>query len=76
MASQFTNAPFRFLLSLSSLLLLVSIAAMADSAAKPVDSSAAGESSAPAVHIIYTEKPQDEEPEAYHLRTLASVLGR
>ncbi|XP_038996545.1 subtilisin-like protease SBT3.17 [Hibiscus syriacus] len=28
-----------------------------------------------AVHIIYTEKPQDEQPEAYHLRTLASVLG-
>ncbi|KAE8706388.1 calcium-dependent protein kinase 11-like isoform X1 [Hibiscus syriacus] len=32
-------------------------------------------SSSPAVHIIYTEKPQDEQPEAYHLRTLASVLG-
>ncbi|GMJ11663.1 Subtilisin Propeptide-Like Inhibitor 1 [Hibiscus trionum] len=28
-----------------------------------------------AVHIIYTEKPQDEQPEAYHIRTLASVLG-
>lgn len=33
-------------------------------------------SSAAAVHIVYTEKPQDEEPEAYHIRTLASVLGR
>ncbi|KAK8490956.1 hypothetical protein V6N13_031789 [Hibiscus sabdariffa] len=32
-------------------------------------------SSSAAVHIIYTEKPQDEQPEAYHLRTLASVLG-
>lgn len=28
-----------------------------------------------AVHIIYTEKPTDQEPEAYHLKTLASVLG-
>ncbi|XP_010534113.1 PREDICTED: subtilisin-like protease SBT3.6 [Tarenaya hassleriana] len=27
------------------------------------------------VHIIYTEKPTDEEPESYHLRTLTSVLG-
>ncbi|XVF30012.1 hypothetical protein REPUB_Repub16aG0020600 [Reevesia pubescens] len=32
-------------------------------------------SSSSAVHIVYTEKPQDEEPEAYHIRTLASVLG-
>lgn len=31
----------------------------------------------PAVHIVYTEQPgEGEEPEAYHLRTLASVLGR
>ncbi|XP_058218706.1 subtilisin-like protease SBT3.17 isoform X3 [Rhododendron vialii] len=27
------------------------------------------------VHIIYTEKPENEEPESFHLRTLASVLG-
>ncbi|XP_022718244.1 subtilisin-like protease SBT3.17 [Durio zibethinus] len=32
-------------------------------------------SSSAAVHIVYTEKPQDEQPEAYHIRTLASVLG-
>ncbi|CAM8911660.1 unnamed protein product [Rhodiola kirilowii] len=31
---------------------------------------------AAAVHIIYTEKPQEnEEPESYHIRTLTSVLG-
>ncbi|KAL8134264.1 subtilisin-like protease SBT3.11 [Apium graveolens] len=38
----------------------------------------ATESSLPseaAVHIIYTDKPTDQEPEAYHLKTLASVLG-
>lgn len=29
------------------------------------------------VHIVYTERPQGvEEPEALHVRTLASVLGR
>ncbi|XP_006301750.2 subtilisin-like protease SBT3.4 [Capsella rubella] len=27
------------------------------------------------VHIIYTEKPTDEEPKTYHLRTLSSALG-
>ncbi|CBI18527.3 unnamed protein product, partial [Vitis vinifera] len=32
-------------------------------------------SSSAAVHIIYTEKPLNEEPEAFHLRTLSSVLG-
>ncbi|KAI4346389.1 hypothetical protein L6164_007287 [Bauhinia variegata] len=45
---------------------------MAETAPKPVDSSA---SSAPAVHIVYTERPQGEEPEAYHIRTLTAVLG-
>ncbi|KAI3689043.1 hypothetical protein L2E82_46991 [Cichorium intybus] len=28
-----------------------------------------------AVHIVYTERPQHEELEIYHLRTLSSVLG-
>jgi len=27
------------------------------------------------VQIIYTEKPENEEPDSFHLRTLASVLG-
>lgn len=27
------------------------------------------------VHIVYTQPPE-EEPEAYHVRTLTSVLGR
>lgn len=36
-----------------------------------------GEASSEAkVHIIYTEKPTDEEPKDYHLRTLSSALGR
>lgn len=29
-----------------------------------------------AVHIVYTERPQQEDLEIYHLRTLSSVLGR
>ena len=64
------------LISLLSLcfLFLFSIA-MADSDPKPVVDSSATDS-APAVHIVYTEKPEGEEPEAYHIRTLSSVLGR
>ncbi|XP_027092574.1 subtilisin-like protease SBT3.17 [Coffea eugenioides] len=27
------------------------------------------------VHIVYTERPQDQEPEDYHIKTLSSVLG-
>ncbi|XP_045789984.1 subtilisin-like protease SBT3.17 [Trifolium pratense] len=49
------------------------IIAMADSAPKSIASDSS--SSAPAVHIIYTEKPQEEEPETYHIRTLTAVLG-
>ncbi|KAF8411870.1 hypothetical protein HHK36_004429 [Tetracentron sinense] len=40
----------------------------------PGSGSGSGSSSS-AVHIIYTEKPEGEEPEAYHIRTLASVFG-
>jgi hypothetical protein len=50
------------------------INAMSDSAPKSIDSDSS--STAPAVHIIYTEKPQEEEPETYHIRTLTAVLGR
>ena len=39
------------------------------------ESGDSSKSSSSSVHIIYTEKPQDEQPEAYHIRTLASVLG-
>ncbi|KAK2400465.1 Subtilase family protein [Trifolium repens] len=49
------------------------INAMSDSAPKSIDSDSS--STAPAVHIIYTEKPQEEEPETYHIRTLTAVLG-
>ncbi|KAF9670641.1 hypothetical protein SADUNF_Sadunf13G0090000 [Salix dunnii] len=42
------------------------------STADPVPSTV---DSSKSVQIVYTERPQDEEPEAYHIRTLASVLG-
>lgn len=47
---------------------------MADtSSPKPGDSSA----DKATVHIVYTEQPKnDEEAEAFHIRTLASVVGR
>ncbi|XP_013670215.2 subtilisin-like protease SBT3.16 isoform X1 [Brassica napus] len=41
---------------------------------KPVGERVA-ETSEAKVHIIYTEKPTDEEPKVYHLRRLSSVLG-
>lgn len=28
------------------------------------------------MHIVYTENPQNEDPKAYHIEILASVLGR
>lgn len=38
-------------------------------------SSVGAEAEEARVHIVYTELPE-EEPEAYHIRTLTSVLGR
>ncbi|KAL9379810.1 hypothetical protein Peur_028292 [Populus x canadensis] len=50
------------------LLVVIFVIEMAESVPSTADSSKS-------VQIVYTEKPQDEEPEAYHIRTLASVLG-
>ncbi|KAJ6309483.1 hypothetical protein OIU77_015279 [Salix suchowensis] len=44
---------------------------MAKSVPSMADSSAAA-----SVQIVYTKRPQHKEPEAYHIRTLASVLSR
>ncbi|CAL5207741.1 unnamed protein product [Lathyrus oleraceus] len=63
------SQPLTSLLIIFALLPLITIA-MSDS----IDSDSSS-SSAPAVHIIYTEKPQEEEPEAYHIRTLTAVFG-
>ncbi|KAG2321702.1 hypothetical protein Bca52824_014915 [Brassica carinata] len=42
---------------------------------KPVGERVAAVTSQAKVHIIYTEKPNNEEPREYHLRRLSSVLG-
>ncbi|KAJ4867075.1 hypothetical protein Rs2_39918 [Raphanus sativus] len=42
---------------------------------KPVGERVVAATSEPKVHIIYTEKPTNEEPKKYHLRRLSSVLG-
>lgn len=47
------------------------LAAMAET-----DQTSSTASSRPAVHIVYTETPRDEDPKDFHIRTLASVLGR
>ncbi|XP_024446872.1 uncharacterized protein LOC7467421 isoform X1 [Populus trichocarpa] len=68
-----TKFPFSFSSSspLILLLALIFVIRMAESVPSTADSS-----STASVQIVYTERPQDEEPEAYHIRTLASVLGR
>ncbi|XP_059590686.1 subtilisin-like protease SBT3.4 isoform X1 [Vitis vinifera] len=60
--------------SLSSFVLVISVLISSSVAMAEVSGDGDSSSSA-AVHIIYTEKPLNEEPEAFHLRTLSSVLG-
>lgn len=50
----------------------ISVNLVLSSAAMPGKS----KSASPAVHIVFMEKPRGVEPEAYHIQTLASVLGR
>lgn len=53
---------------LSSLLLfLLILINMAESTGSP--------SSEATIQIVYTEQPQDERPEDYHIRVLSAVLG-
>ncbi|EEF35549.1 peptidase, putative [Ricinus communis] len=65
-SSSSSSSPSRNLLLLLLAFIVFSLIKMADSSSAPSEA---------AVHIVYTERPQDEEPEAYHIRTLASVLG-
>ncbi|KAF1884707.1 hypothetical protein Lal_00028591 [Lupinus albus] len=48
---------------------------MSDSAATPLDSIASPTSSAPVVNIVFTEKPEGEDPEPYYIGILSAVLG-
>ncbi|XP_030468021.2 subtilisin-like protease SBT3.11 [Syzygium oleosum] len=59
-------------------LLLLSISTFSSFAVSMADREVVvegGEPSKAEVHIVYTEKPEGDEPEAFHLRTLATVLG-
>ena len=75
-----TPTTLSFLSLTSLLLLLISITTMAERVVpekKPDQSSSSSSSeSESTVHIVYVERPQDMEPEAFHIQTLASVLGR
>ena len=74
-----TPTTLSFLSLTSLLLLLISITTMAERVPekKPDQSSSSSSSeSESTVHIVYVERPQDMEPEAFHIQTLASVLGR
>ncbi|XP_022981652.1 subtilisin-like protease SBT3.6 [Cucurbita maxima] len=68
MAINFSSFPFYlvFFFTISLTFLLTS--------ATQFDKSAP-ESAPSRVHIIYTERPLNENPEAYHIRILTSVLG-
>lgn len=64
-------------ISFPILILVLLVFAIIDMADSAPNSSSGSSSPKSAVHIVYTERPQqNEEPEAYHIRTLASVLGR
>ena len=72
-------SPTNLLLLFVSLLLSITISqiAMAEESSPKPTTAASSSPPETAVHIVYTEQPQNnEEPEAYHIRTLASVLGR
>ncbi|KAK8970966.1 hypothetical protein KSP40_PGU022455 [Platanthera guangdongensis] len=59
-----------FLLFISSISVL-----MAEESNKAAGDSVPDSSADAAVHIVYVDRPQGEEPEAFHIRTLASVVG-
>ncbi|XP_077247595.1 subtilisin-like protease SBT3.11 [Tasmannia lanceolata] len=64
--------------SLVLLLLLVVVAISKSKMAEavPVPGAKENDKKDTSVHIVYTERPEgEEEPETYHIRTLASVLG-
>ncbi|MFS7938597.1 putative tripeptidyl-peptidase II [Helianthus anomalus] len=61
-------------------LIFVIIITIVSSSMAETDSSVPASVSAPieeaaAVHIVYTDRPQHEELEDYHIHTLSSVLG-
>lgn len=62
---------FSAILPLVLIILSISSILMAESKTPSSESS----SSEAKVHIVYTEKPEDQEPEEHHVKVLSSVLG-
>jgi hypothetical protein len=58
------------------LLFLTVTAAAAAMAAEPEKQAAPAAVQETAVHIVYVDRPEDADPEEFHLRTLTPVLGR
>ncbi|XP_022143651.1 subtilisin-like protease SBT3.3 [Momordica charantia] len=71
MAMAMANANFSSFCIYIVVLCSISVNLVLSSAAMPGKS----KSASPAVHIVFMEKPRGVEPEAYHIQTLASVLG-
>ncbi|KAJ3677881.1 hypothetical protein LUZ60_001684 [Juncus effusus] len=61
-----------FIIPLSVLLLFAAFFVLASMA---TEGSSAGETEKATVHIVYVDRPAESEPEEFHIRTLASVLG-
>ncbi|KAG4166289.1 hypothetical protein ERO13_A13G121200v2 [Gossypium hirsutum] len=61
--------------SIIALCCLIQMAESTDATKSSSAAAAAAGGTDAAVHIVYTERPQDEQPEAYHIRTLSNVLG-
>ncbi|KAG0498452.1 hypothetical protein HPP92_003143 [Vanilla planifolia] len=58
-----------FLLISSIPSLMAEEASMSTAESTPVSAEAA------TVHVVYVDRPEGEEPEAFHIRTLSSVFG-
>uniref|UniRef100_J3M7H7 Inhibitor I9 domain-containing protein n=2 Tax=Oryza brachyantha TaxID=4533 RepID=J3M7H7_ORYBR len=72
-----TKSP-RSLPILLALLFLAAAAAAAAQiamAAEPEQAAPAAAQEETAVHIVYVDRPADADPEEFHIRTLAAVLG-
>ncbi|KAL5202436.1 hypothetical protein ABZP36_013388 [Zizania latifolia] len=76
-----TTKSLRLRLPSNSILILLFLAATAASvaeiamAAEPEQAAPAAAAQEAAVHIVYVSRPEDADPEEFHIRTLAPVLG-
>ncbi|XP_062181128.1 subtilisin-like protease SBT3.6 [Phragmites australis] len=57
------------------LLILLFLGAAAAAMAAEPEQAPPAEAQEAAVHIVYVDRPEDADPEEFHIRTLAAVLG-